>query len=95
MDYAKKRDSNHEQIATELRQLGFAVYDCASFGHGLPDLLVMARGIIYLVEVKATARSPFTAAEKKFHLVFGDAENLVTVTSAEEFVSRIASHGYL
>ena len=89
MDYARKRDSNHEQIATELRQLGFAVYDCASFGHGLPDLLVMARGVIYLVEVKATARSPFTAAERKFHLVFGDAENLLTVTSTEMFLEKL------
>ena len=89
MSYNKRRDLNHEQVRDELRQLGFAVYDAGHHGDGLPDLLVMARGVIYLVEVKATKRSRFTAAEKKFFEVFNGAENLVVVTSTEEFIKEI------
>jgi len=89
MDYNKRRDANHAVIRDELRQLGYAVHDCADCGNGLPDLLVMARGVIYLVEVKATARSRFTQSEKKFHLLFNSAENLVTVTSTEELLEKL------
>ena len=90
MSYNKRRDVNHEQVRDELRQLGFAVYDAGHHGDGMPDLLVMARGVIYLVEVKATKRSRFTQSEKKFHNLFNDAENLVTVTSVETFLEKIA-----
>ena len=90
MSYNKRRDVNHEQVRDELRQLGFAVYDAGHHGDGMPDLLVMARGVIYLVEVKATKRSRFTAAERKFFEVFNGAENLLVIDSVEMFLEKIA-----
>ena len=41
------------QIREELRQLGWSVLDIANLGNGAPDLLILAHGSLWLVEVKS------------------------------------------
>ncbi len=48
-----KRDAKHVQIRTELRDLGIPVLDIANIGNGAPDLLLLAHGMLFLVEIKS------------------------------------------
>lgn len=57
--HIKRRDSNHQQIVTELEQLGFRVLDLHNVG-GCPDLLVSGyqgdRAVNVLVEIKSAGQ---------------------------------------
>ena len=53
MIYSKRTDKNHKQIKRELEQCGFTVYDFSKCGWGIPDLLVVLRGVGRWVEVKS------------------------------------------
>lgn len=50
--YAKRKDSNHAEIADAFEQAGAFVFDASGVGHGLPDLIVCVDGLVHLVEVK-------------------------------------------
>jgi hypothetical protein len=60
-----KRDGNHADIVAAFEQLGYLVKDISQGGDGLGDLLVYRpdKGL-RLIEVKAGAKAPWTAAQK-------------------------------
>lgn len=54
-----RTDTNHGEIVTALRSVsGVTVHSLAGVGCGCPDLLVGARGVTYLVEVKDGDKTP-------------------------------------
>ena len=56
---ASRLDDNHGEIVTALRSVaGVSVCSLAGLGFGVPDLLVGARGLSYLCEVKDGAKTP-------------------------------------
>lgn len=52
MRRAARIDDNQPAIVAALRALGCFVQSLAALGGGVPDLLVLFRGAIYLMEVK-------------------------------------------
>lgn len=50
--YAKRKDSNHAEIAEAFEQAGAFVFDASGMGRGFPDLIVCVDGLVHLVEVK-------------------------------------------
>ena len=67
-----KRDTNHKQIVTELRECGFSVLDLGDVGDGVPDLLVSRGGWTALVECKTRRGNKLpsellTADQRTFH----------------------------
>lgn len=48
-----KSDSNQGDIVLALRQVGAFVRDMSAVGDGWPDLCVLFRGAVHLLEVKA------------------------------------------
>ena len=59
MRRAAKVDANHGEIVEALLSVpGVTVHSLAGVGLGVPDLLVGARGLTYLVEVKAGEKFP-------------------------------------
>lgn len=65
MRRAAKVDTNHAEIRSAFRSMGFAVYDASKVGGGLPDLLISRNEKTKLVEVK-TATGKFTKAQIEF-----------------------------
>lgn len=59
---ARKRDANEEAIVKALRQCGAAVIRISE--RGAPDLLVLFRGDMFLLEVKQFGRK-LTPAQKQ------------------------------
>ena len=59
MRRAAKLDANHGAIVEALLRVeGVSVHSLAGVGCGCPDLLVGARGLTYLVEIKDGAKWP-------------------------------------
>lgn len=52
MRYAAKVDANHRAVVDAFEQLGCNVLDLAAVGKGCPDLLVLCRSRLGLVEIK-------------------------------------------
>lgn len=48
-----RKDKNHADIVTELRDLGAIVWDLADLGGEVLDILVIWRGEIRIVEIKS------------------------------------------
>jgi hypothetical protein len=67
--YAARTDENHAAIREGLRELGFAVWDCARYGGGFPDLLVGRGDTVKFVEVKSEGGklTPKEAAFKELY----------------------------
>lgn len=53
MRRAARVDANHGDVVKAFKKLGCEVLSLASLGKGVPDLLVSAQGVNWLVEVKA------------------------------------------
>ena len=68
MTYAKRVDSNHSLIVKKLRELGCSVFDTSRVAGGFPDLVVGKNQKTALVEIKASDKSKFTAAQEAFML---------------------------
>jgi len=68
MTYAKRVDSNHLLIVKTLRELGCSVFDTSRVAGGFPDLVVGKNQKTALVEIKASDKSKFTAAQEAFML---------------------------
>ena len=68
MTYAKRVDSNHSLIVKALRELGCSVFDTSRVAGGFPDLVVGKNQKTALVEIKASDKSKFTAAQEAFML---------------------------
>lgn len=64
-----RRDRNQAAIAQVFRQFGAHVKDAASLGTGFPDLIVLYRDVIRLVEVK-TRTGRLSAAQKALAAVW-------------------------
>ena len=66
-----RTDSNHAEIVTALRAVGCFVQSLASIGKGAPDLLVIHRGAVHVLEVKDGAKPAsgrkLTKDEAKWH----------------------------
>jgi len=62
---AKRTDANQAEIVAALRQVGAMVVDLHIVGHGCPDLLVVWRDKLYLMEVK-TRTGKLNQAERDF-----------------------------
>ena len=59
MRRAAKVDANHGEIVEALLSVsGVTVHSLAALGGGVPDLLVGARGLTYLVEIKDGEKYP-------------------------------------
>ena len=59
MRRAARVDANHGEIVTALRSVsGVSVCSLAGLGFGVPDLLVGARGLSYLCEIKDGSKFP-------------------------------------
>lgn len=74
MRYAKRRDGNHAEIVAALRQGGFQVFDYASAGYDIPDLLVTKRrpdGTMWVMWVEVKVKTGrLTDGQKRFQGVF-------------------------
>lgn len=51
-----KRDSNQKAISQALEAIGAQVYDTSAVGDGYPDLTILFRGRLYVIEVKAPGK---------------------------------------
>jgi len=71
MRRAAKLDDNHSEIVTALRACGAFVQSLAAIGKGTPDLLVIHRGAVHVLEVKDGAKPAsgrkLTKDEAKWH----------------------------
>lgn len=89
MRRAAKVDANHADVSAMFRKLGCQVTDTSRLGKGFPDLMVLCRRRVRLVEVKDGRRPPserkLTPDQMAFHLVWpveivydtGDVQELV------------------
>jgi len=88
---AAKVDANQRQIVQVLRQCGATVFDASAVGDGFPDLVVLFRRQVLLLEVKNGARK-LTPAEAAFHerwqgaplYVVGSVDDAIGVLNAVE-----------
>jgi Holliday junction resolvase len=51
-------DANQAKLVALLRKLGFSVQHLHAVGRGVPDLMLGAHGVNYLVEVKDGSKPP-------------------------------------
>lgn len=79
MPYAKKIDSNQNEIIAVLRQVGALVFDTSRVGQGYPDTNVLYQGRLYLLEIKS-GRWRFTPQEAAFHAEWGEGPVYVVET---------------
>lgn len=86
--FGRRKDANHDEIASALRECGHSVIDTYRNGQGFPDLLVILRGTqtVVLVEIKMPGEA-LTKPEKKFHAEYRG--RLVVVESVEDAVWKI------
>ena len=82
-------DANHGEVRSALRAAGWTVVDCAGVGSGFPDLIIVRRGTIRMVEIKDGAKvksaQKLTEDEVQFHQLMAAAGVTVSVvTSVEE-----------
>jgi Holliday junction resolvase len=91
MRRAAKVDANHAEIRDGMRKAGFAVFDCAGLGRGLPDLIAVKAGRVVFIEVKDGSKVPsarkLTEAQQKVHAAFtANGYPIQVITSVEEAV---------
>jgi len=55
---AARVDTNHAEVVSALRACGACVLSLAALGQGVPDLLILHRGKLMLIEVKDGSRPP-------------------------------------
>ena len=57
MRYAARKDANHADVVTALRDAGASVIDTSRMGSGFPDLIIGYAGKTMLMEIKNTQTS--------------------------------------
>lgn len=79
--FARNVDANQGQVVAALRKLGAVVHITSGLGGGFPDLVVLHRGRLLLVEVKDGSKAPsdrkLTPAEQVFHRLFAGHVHIV------------------
>jgi len=93
--YARRKDSNHNAIASALISIGVGVLDTSAMGDGFCDLVTFHRGTIRHLEVKDGEKAPsarkLTIAQVRAHeLARVHGCTIHVVTSADE---ALALHG--
>ena len=93
MRRAARTDGNQQAITDALRAAGASVESLASVGHGVPDLLVSAHCINYLLEIKdgskPTSKRALTDDERTWHAAWRG--QVVVVASVEEALQAIGA----
>lgn len=85
--WAAKRDANEAGIIKALRGIGAFVVQLSATG--APDLLVVFRGRIYLLEVKMPKTGRVQESQKVFHEQAGFLISIVT--TADEALRKIGA----
>lgn len=82
MRRAAKVDGNQKEIVKALRKVGYTVSHTHQIGQGFPDVIVGARGMNFLFEIKNGEKPPskraLTEDEKVFHDTWKGQVNIVT-----------------
>lgn len=91
--YAARTDVNQRGLVDLLRACGCVVEVISDVGRGVPDLLCLYRGVIFLVEIKdgnqPPSRQSLTAAERAFHLAW-DGAPIYIINSDETAMQMLA-----
>ena len=96
MRRASKIDRNQGEIVSALKAVGCDVKSLAAVGDGCPDLLVLCRGVLYLMEIKdgtlPPSRRKLTPDQVKFHDSWrGPIGVIKSVEEALQYVGMIES----
>jgi Holliday junction resolvase len=83
-----RRDKNEPEIKAALETVGAKVYPVSA--EGLPDTIVIHRGVVYLVEIK-TDKGKLTPAQEKFFEENADVETIGVVRSDMEALRLIGA----
>jgi hypothetical protein len=84
---AARTDSNQTEIVDALRKCGASVLSLAPLGNGVGDLLVGARNLNFLLEVKDGSKPPLTPDQVGFHATWKG--QIVIVNSVDEALKAI------
>lgn len=87
---AAKSDANQPEIVKALRQVGAIVTDTHRNGDGFPDIAVLYRGYVHVIEIKMPGGT-LTKAEKKWHSLWGDSEFVHIVYSVDGALAAIGA----
>jgi soluble P-type ATPase len=96
MRIASRVDVNQPFLVRALRQLGARVQILSMVGHGVPDLLILHRGKLALVELKdgskSASRRKLTPDEQAWHEEWADAPLYVvaTIDEAVDMLDRMS-----
>lgn len=85
MRLCRKVDENQAEIVEALRSIGCRVLDLSAVGGGVPDVAVLYKGIIYLLEIKRPKVGKLNALQKAFHAEWAEAPIFVVRTVEEAF----------
>jgi hypothetical protein len=76
--FARRRDTKHNEIVEGLEHTGYAPWDCSAFGNGFPDVMVGSKaGTFILFEIKTDEQyrrknHGLTESEWIFHQLYSD-----------------------
>lgn len=87
MRRAAKVDRNHPEIVAALRTAGVQVLSLAAIGKGVPDLLLLHRGRLQLVEVKDGSQSPSRRRLTPLQEAFRAAWPVAVIDSADDAIA--------
>lgn len=92
MRIASRIDTNQPFLVRALRQMGVRVQVLSGVGKGFPDLLILHRGKLALVELKdgskSASRRKLTPDEQQWHEEWADAP-LYVVANVDEIVDML------
>lgn len=87
----KRIDRNQNEIVKTFRQLGILVYITSNLGNGFPDLVILFKNRIWLIEIKngklAKSAQKLTEKEDKFHTLWKD--HVVIITSIQDVIDFV------
>lgn len=84
-----KLDANHGQIVRALELAGCSVQSLAALGGGVPDLLVLCRGKLSLVEVKDGDKPPSARRLTPLEAEFASRWPVLVVESVNEAIAKV------
>lgn len=90
MKFARKVDSNQKEIIKSLRQVYAKVFDLSGIGQGIPDLMVIYRNQIYLLEVKS-GQNGLTKAQEAFFMEAHGCDKVGVVKSPDDALRFIGA----
>lgn len=85
MTYAKRTDTNQQEIVAALRKMGYSVAITSGVGDGFPDLVVGRAGQTWLIELKSSRKASYTGPQNVFMRLWTGSP-VVRLNSLEEAV---------